>query len=200
MKRYLILCLTLSIFCGCVSVNLTHYNKPTVVFSKIAVENEKERFIKEYEINDKESFKEIEETAVYRLNKTLDIRNKIIDSLKIPLNKLTVIDYTSHDASGNYEINYFFYEDITYLKYFSRANPSISLETMDKLEKVNSELYKIYKSSILNFNENLSLKSSDGPIETYSITKIVDNKVEYYVINSLDYKVKRLSNKKLLPL
>lgn len=200
MKRYLILCLTLSIFCGCVSVNLTHYNKPSVVFSRIAVENEKERFIKEYGINDKESFKEIEETAVYRLNKTLDIRNKIIDSLKIPLNKLTVIDYTSHDASGNYEINYFFYEDNNYLKYFGRTNPSISLEKVNELEKNNVELYKIYELFISNKEESLSLKPNDGPIKTYRITKIVDNKVEYYVINSLDYKAKRLSNKKLLPL
>lgn len=200
MKRYLILCIALSIFCGCVSVNLTHYNKPSIVFSRIAVENEKERFIKEYGINDKESFKEIEETKVFRLNKTLDIRKKIIDSLKIPLNKLTVIDFASHDVSGNYEINYFFYDDDIYLKYFNRETPNIIMENMDELAKINVELYKVYELFISNKEESLSLKPTDEPIKTYRITKIVDNKVEYYVISSLDYKVKRLSNKKLLTL
>ena len=68
------------------------------------------------------------------------------------------------------------------------------------MEKNNVELYKIYELFISNKEESLSLKPKDRPIKTYRITKIVDNKVEYYVINSLDYKVKRLSNKKLLPL
>lgn len=200
MKLYFILYIILSIFGGCASVNLTHYNKPSIVFSHIALKNEKNRFIKEYGINDKETVKEIEETALYRLNKTLEIRNKIIDSLKIPLNNLIVIDYTSHDVSGNYEINYFFHDNDTYLRYFNRATPNITSERIDGLETINFELYKIYELFISNKNKNLALKPNDGPIKTYRITKIVDNKVEYYLINSLDYKIKRLTGKKLLPL
>lgn len=200
MKRYFILYITLSAFCGCASVDLNQYNRPSVITSEMAIKNEKKQFIKEYGINDKETFREIEETITYNLNKRLGIRNKIIDSLKIPLNKLTIIDYTSQDVSGTYEINYFFYGDNSYLKYFSRVDPSISLENMSELEKVNNELYKVYELFITNTNDSLSLNPNDGSIKTYRITKIVNNKVEYFVINSLDYKIKRLRGKKLLPL
>lgn len=197
MKIYILLVVFLLALLGCSSNQLAQFNQPAVISTDLGIEDEINRFKTEYGIDDKEITKEIEQSAQFRLNKRLQVRKHIIDSLNISLEKLTVIDYSSHDVSGSYEINYFFYEDEAFIMHFDRSSPNYVLKNIEDFKNENSEVYQLYEIFVLGIRTALNFNSS-GPIRSFKITRMNGNKVEYFVVNSLNEEFKCLKGKVLV--
>lgn len=107
MAKHIILITSLLMF-SCVSSGIEELNRPSKTYSAIKQNRELKLLKNQGWSNDvinltKEHFK-------YTIERRLSTRQKVIDSLQIPLNKLIIIDYLSHGPTGAFEINYFIYD------------------------------------------------------------------------------------------
>lgn len=209
MKNYISSIFFILIFLlnGCTVININTINKPSIISQKLSIEEEINEF-KGYGF-DKEYINEIRWDSEYKLKNRLLRRERIIDSLHIPLDKLMIVDYFSHGSGGQFEVNYFFY-DSTYISCSYQINrtpqENISSGKINEIyNKPNYEiLVEVYKRFYLdypNIPKKLDRKSDFGTLYRYEITLPTKDQVNFYKISNYEnFVVYQLRGKKLLPL
>lgn len=168
---------------GCSTLTINKINEPS-----------KENFKKELKNTLDEDMSK--EEAIFNFKRRLDTRIKILDSLKIvSKRKIIIIDRLSHNYAGEYEENYFFYDnDFLWIQqpqydpviesYLVKSNKKEDLKNFG-----NEDIISIYNHFNINNFElikgNINYKSSgNSAFSHFYITVVINNKVRYYETRS----------------
>lgn len=207
MIRFIILITSLLMF-SCVSLGIEELNRPSKTYS--VIKQNRELKLLENEGWDNDVINLSKENSEYTIERRLSTRQKVIDSLQIPLNKLIIIDYFSHGTTDAFEINYFIYDNsfISCSYNINRIPREIfsSGKVNDLKERSYHEkmLYEIYEAFNLNYTNTPKdfKRENDGKTSySYEVTVPKDNKINFYKIsNDENFIVYQLKGKKLLRL
>lgn len=190
-KKYSFLYLIFLLLSSCsVLITKSKINEPTIKYSKLEAD--------EYFADDKIMFDE----EMYYLDKRIDTRNKIIDSLNIiHNNKIIIIDKIGDNNGKRYEINYFFFDDkiieISYNNFVdNKITSKVSEISKDYFEKnYSKDIVKVYdyfnKESFNDVKGDISFNN----FVYFNVTLVLKDKVGYYKIISSEegYKVTKLN-------
>lgn len=177
---------------GCSTLDINKINEPS-----------KENFKKELEKTSNEDISR--EEAIFNFQKRLDSRTKVIDSLKIcSKSKIIIIDRLSHNYSGEYEENYFFYDDeflwIMQPQYDSKIQSYLvkSNKKEDLKRFGNEDIISLFNhfnaSSFGQIKNEINYKSpNNSSFSHFYVTVVIDNKVNYYETRSQEgFKITKL--------
>lgn len=194
---------------GCHSLNFEKLNQPSKRYS--ALNQGKELKSLEEQGWAKDIINLSKEDSEYKLKRRLSTRQRIIDSLQIPLNKLIIVDYLSHGTAGPFEVNYFIYDSsFISISYSTSRTPrenllSGKIEDLKRKFPTEAEmLTEIYNKFYLNYPnipKKFDKESSGSTYYSYEITLPKNNKVNFYKFSNFDdFIVYQLIGKRLLPL
>lgn len=173
---------------------------------KLTVENLNKPFYNNFEKNIKKSYKDIGnsisfkdyyEDGKYEIDRSVNIRNKVIDSLNlINKEKWLFVKLNSTNYSGTYEKTFIIFDNKCV--YYDLPKPDMSQKldveecTIEDLKKQNhKDVFEIHNALE---NDNITKIKSDpdtNPLLNYQIILVRDKKIKSYKLSSKDYIIKK---------
>ena len=204
MIRYIVLIASLLMF-SCSSLGIEELNRPSKTYS--VIKQNRELKLLENQGWDNDVINLSKEDSEFTTERRLSTRQRIIDSLQIPLNKLMIIDYFSHGTAGAFEINYFIY-DSSFISYSYSASRTPKekfssgkvkdLKEKNSHERMLSEIYEAFNINYPNIPKDFKREDDGKTSYSYEVTIPKDNKVNFYKISNYEnFIVYKLKGKKL---